>query len=165
MLADLESASDSASSDIHDPIVNTPQGQARTWFFRARVRLADGQTFTNVLDAREEHLKKSLGAASVISWARANTARLQSQDLDSMHLEGFVHASTHIRLGMLKRVLPDNCLTYAGEIIQVVFEEVTPGPGNDYIPRSKRSLMKPHWTRWLQTRDFGWITANRARSH
>ena len=128
MLADLESASDSASSDIHDPIVNAPQGQARTWFFRARVRLADGQTFTNVLDAREKQLKNSLGAASVISWARANTARIQSQDLDSMHLEGFVHASTHIRLGMLKRVLPDNCLTYAGEIIQVVFEEVKPGP-------------------------------------
>ena len=132
MLADIESASDSASSDIHDPIVNTPQGQARTWFFRAHVRLADGQTFTNVLDAREKRLKKSLGAALVISWARANAARLVSQDLDGVHLEGFVHALTHIRLGMLKRVLPGNCSTYAGEIIQVFFEEVKPGPGKDY---------------------------------
>jgi hypothetical protein len=84
------------------------------------------------LDAREKRLKKSLGTASVISWARANTARLVSQDLDGVHLEGFVHALTHIRLGMLKRVLPDNCLTYAGEIVQVFFEEVKPGPGNDY---------------------------------
>ena len=132
MLADIESASDSASSDIHDPIVNAPQGQARTWFFRAHVRLADGQTFTNVLDAREKRLKKSLGAALVISWARANAARLVSQDLDGVHLEGFVHALTNIRLGMLKRVLPDNCSTYAGEIIQVFFEEVKPGPGKDY---------------------------------
>ena len=129
MLADIESASDSASSDIHYPIVNAPQGQARTWFFRVHVRLAYGQTFTNVLDAREKRLKRSLGAASVISWARANTARLVSQDLDGVHLEGFVHALTNIRLGMLKRVLPDNCLTCAGKIIQVVFEEVRPCPG------------------------------------
>ena len=34
---------------------------------------------------------------------------------------------------MLKRVLPENCLTYAGDIIQDVFEEIKPGPGHNYM--------------------------------
>ena len=41
-----------------------------------------------------------------------------SQDLDCVHLEGFVHNSTQILFGSLIRVLPENQMTDAGEIIQ-----------------------------------------------
>ena len=50
-----------------------------------------------------------------------------------MYTEGFVQASTAIWLGSLKHVLPKHKMTDAGEIIQVTFEEVLPGPDNDYI--------------------------------
>ena len=55
------------------------------------------------------------------------------EDPNGGHFEGFVHASTHIRLGSLRRVLPEKQTTDAGEIMDVTFEEVNPGPGKDYM--------------------------------
>ena len=60
-----------------------------------------------------------------------STAKQVSQDLDCVHLEGFIHNSTQILLGFLKSVLPENQMMDAGEIIQVAFEKVHPGPCND----------------------------------
>jgi hypothetical protein len=68
------------------------------------VRLNDGQTFSNLLDARKLQMDKALALVTVISWACTNTALIQPQD---SIIEGFVHASTVIRLGSLRRVLPD----------------------------------------------------------
>ena len=50
-----------------------------------------------------------------------------------MYLEGFVHASTLIRLGSLQRVLPAKLKTAAFEIMFTHFEEVKPGPGKNYM--------------------------------
>jgi hypothetical protein len=97
------------------------------------VRLKDGQTFSNLLDASKQQMDTALASATVISWACTNTARIQSQDPNGGHFEGFVHASTHIRLGSLRRVLPEKQTTDAGEIMDVTFEEVNPGPGKDYM--------------------------------
>ena len=99
MLADSES--ESASSKLDDPTMDESGRKAQTWSFRVCVRLKDGQTFSNLLDARKQQLETSLASALVILWAFANTASLESQNLNGMHLEGFVHASTHIRLGSL----------------------------------------------------------------
>ena len=106
------------------------------------MRLKDGQTFSNLLDARKTQRETSLASASVISWACARTARLASQDSNCVHIEGFVHASTHIRLGSLKRVLPEKESTDAGDILESAFEEVKPGPGKDYMchPTIKKFL-------------------------
>ena len=108
------------------------------------VCLKDGQTFSNLLDARKQQLETSLASASVISWAFADTTLLESQDSNCVILEGFVHASIKIRLGSLKRVLPEKQETDAGEIVEVAFQEVKPGPGKDYMchPTIKTFLEK-----------------------
>ena len=85
------------------------------------------------MDARKEQLDRCLHSGSVVSWACASTAEQVSQDLDCVHLEGFIHNSTQILLESLKRVFTENQMMDAGEIIQVAFEEVHPGPGNDYM--------------------------------
>jgi hypothetical protein len=141
-VAASESASD--PSVLADPSVHENGREARTWSFRAYVCLRDGQTFSNLLDSREKQLKNSLASASVISWASAETAQLESQDSTGMNLEGFVHASTLIRLGSLTRVLPEGLMTDAGEIIQVSFEEVKTGSGKHYMwhPAIKAFLEK-----------------------
>ena len=48
---------------------------------------------------------------TVITWACADTAGLESQDLDRMYLGAFVHAPSQIleTLGSLRRVLPQTC--------------------------------------------------------
>jgi len=103
-------------------------------------------TFSDLLDARKPQLETSLPSESVISWACASTARDQvdSRDLNGVYLEGFVHASTLIRLGSLKRVLPAKMVTEAGEIMEAAFEAVMPGPGKDYMghPTIKRYLQE-----------------------
>ena len=93
----------------------------------------DGQTFANLLDARKQQLDTSLASASVISLACTNTAPFEFQDCDGMYLEGFVHASTLIRLGSLKRVFPEKQSTDldAGEIVEAAFAELKPSPGKD----------------------------------
>jgi endo-1,4-beta-D-glucanase Y len=97
------------------------------------VRLNDGQTFSNFLDARKQQMDISLVSATVISWACTNAARIQPQDSNDEHLEGFVHASTLIRSGSLRRVLPEKQTTDAGEIVEVTFQEVHPCPGKHYM--------------------------------
>ena len=108
------------------------------------VCLKDGQTFSNHLDARKQQLETFLAAASIISWACANTTLLENHDSNCDYLEGFVHASTNIRLGSLQRVLPEIQETDAGEIVEVAFQDVKPGPGNDYMchPTIKTFLEK-----------------------
>jgi hypothetical protein len=61
----------------------------------------------------------ALALASVISWASTKTAQIQAQDSNGEYFEGFVHASTLIRLGSksLIRVLQmihDRCLRNSG---------------------------------------------------
>ena len=89
--------------------------------------------FSNLLDARKKQLKNSLAMVSVIRWACRDPAVLNLQDLDCVHVEGFVHASTQIRLGSLQRVLPEKQITDAGEIVQAAFEIVNPGPGKGHL--------------------------------
>ena len=129
--SDGESDPESASSDVDAPNFRESRRQSRTWSFRIRVRLVDGQTFSDLLDMRQPQLEASLASASVISWACVPP--LVSQNLNGMCLEGFVHASTLIRLGSLKRVLPEKLVTQAGEIMDAAFEEVKPGPGKNYM--------------------------------
>ena len=95
--------------------------------------LKDGKTFSDLLNARKKQVDTSLATASVITWALADHAGLESQDLNCVYIEGFMHSSTTIWLASLKRVLPENQMTDAGQIIRVIFEEVLPGPGNCYI--------------------------------
>ena len=64
---------------------------------------------------RKQQLETSLAAASVISWAYVNTTLYQNQDSNCKYLEGFVHASTNIRLGSLQRVLPEKQETDAAK--------------------------------------------------
>ena len=140
MLAGGES--ESATPEIIQPCESGRKAQ--TWFFRALVCLKDGQTFSNLLDARKQQLETSLAAASVISWACVNTMLLENQDSNCVYLEGFVHASTNIRLGSLQRVLPEKQETDAGEIVEVAFQDVKPGLGKDYMchPTVKAFLEK-----------------------
>ena len=102
-------------------------------FFRAFICHKDDQSFSNVLDARNQQLETSLASASVISWACANTTLPETQDSNCVYVEGFVHSLTLIRLGSLKRVLPEKQDTDAGEIVEAAFQEVKPGPGKDYM--------------------------------
>ena len=55
-----------------------------------------------------------------------------------------MHASTEIRLGSLKRVLPKKQETDAGEIVEAAFQEVKPDPCKDYMchPTIKTFLEK-----------------------
>ena len=153
MLAGSESVS--ATPEINDPSENGRK--AHTWFFRAIVYLKDGKTFSNLLDARKQQLETSLASASVISWSCANSTQLESQDSNCVILEGFMHASTEIWLGSLKRVLPEKQETDAGEILEAAFQEVKPGPGKDYMchPTIKTFLEKPRWICSLRTKESG----------
>ena len=72
--SEAESASEKADSSIHEG-----RREAHTWSFRACVRLKDGQTFSNLLDARKQQLDTSLASASVIAWACTNTAPFEFQ--------------------------------------------------------------------------------------
>ena len=78
---------------------------------------------------------------SVISWASADSTPLESQDSNCVILEGFVHASTEIRLGSLKRVLPGKQETDAGEIVEAAFQEMKPGPDKHYMCQLMRALL------------------------
>jgi hypothetical protein len=130
MLAVSEAVS--ASSNVDDPSIhNSERRESKTWSFRAYVRLIIA--FSNLLDVRRQLMDTALASASVISWASTNTAQIQTKDSNGKYFEGFVHASTLIRLGSLRRVLPDRKTTDAGKIVEVTFEEVHPGPGKDYI--------------------------------
>ena len=133
---------ESATPEINDP--SESGRKAQSWFFRAMIFLKDGQTFSNLLDARKQQLETTLASASVISWAFEDTTLLESQDSKCVVLEGFVHASTKIRLGSLKRVFPEKQETYAGEIVEEAFQEVKSGPGKVYMchPMIKTFLEK-----------------------
>ena len=59
-----------------------------------------------------------------------------------VYVEDFVHASTAIGLGLLKRLLPKNCMTDVGDILQTALpsEKIT-----CTIPPSKHFLKKLLW--------------------
>ena len=67
----------------------------------------DGKTFLNLLNARKKQVDTSVATASVITWAFADHAGLKWKDLDWVYIKGFVHASTAMRLGLLKRLLSE----------------------------------------------------------
>ena len=114
-------ASEAGSAEVDDPSGCDRKREAQTWSFGACVRLHNGQTFSNLLGARKQQMDISLASATVISWACTNTARIQAQGSDCENLEGFVHSSTLVRLGSLRRVLPAEQITDAGEIVEVTF--------------------------------------------
>jgi hypothetical protein len=122
-----------SSGEVHDSSGCDGRKEAQTWSFKSCVRLKEGQTFSNLLDARKQQMNISLASATVISWACTNNALRLSQDSNVEYFEGFLHAPTLIRLGSLRRVLPEKQTTDAGEIVEVTFEEVHPGPGKDYM--------------------------------
>ncbi len=64
---------------VADPSCCDGKGESLTWSFRACVRLKDGQTFSDLLDARKQHMDVALASASVITWACTNTNRIPSQ--------------------------------------------------------------------------------------
>ena len=76
------------------------------------------KTFSDLLNAHKKQLDTSLATASVITWAFAEFAGLESQSLDGVYIESFVHASTAIWLELLKRLLLESQMTDAGEIMQ-----------------------------------------------
>ena len=82
--------------------------RAETWFFKIIMRLDDDRDFSEVLNARKKQLERSLSTVSVISWAASQKS--ESQHLGARRIEGFVHdgSSNHIRLGCMKRVMPEN---------------------------------------------------------
>jgi hypothetical protein len=136
-------ASEAGSAEVDDPSGYDLRREAQTWLFRACVRLNDGQTFSNLLDARKLQMDKALASVTVISWACTNTARIQPQDSNDEYLDSFAHASTLIRLGSLRRVLPEKQTTAAGEIVEVTFKEVQPGPGKDYRSGADTFRLRP----------------------
>ena len=157
---------ESASSHVDAPSGRDGSRKAPTWSFRALVRLKHGQTFSDLLDARKPQMDTALPSETVISWACTNTARIQSQDPNGGHFEGFVHASTHIRLGSLSRVLPEKQTTDAGDIVDVTFEEVNPGPGRDYMSHStiktflEETSLDPHVSDKRKRVDYRGSSAN-----
>ena len=119
--------------NVDDPSSHDNELRAETWFFMITVRLDDGRDFSDVLDARKQQLERSLSTVSVISWAACPDSN-RSENSGTQQYEGFVHdgSSNHIRMGTLKRVLPEKVVSEAVEIIQATFEEIHPGRGNHY---------------------------------
>jgi hypothetical protein len=72
-------ASKAGSASSADPNGFDGRGQAQTWSFRACVRPKDGQTFSNLSDARKQQMGISLASASMTLWACTNTARIEPQ--------------------------------------------------------------------------------------
>ena len=102
-------------TDLKNPTLAEPHGlsaenelRAETWFFKIIMRLDDDRDFSEVLNARKKQLERSLSTVSVISWAASQKS--ESQHLGARRIEGFVHdgSSNHIRLGCMKRVMPEN---------------------------------------------------------
>ena len=83
----------------------------------------------------------------MIIWAFADNAdthtRLESQDLNGVYIESFVHAPSAIQLGLLNRVLPKNQTKDAGQIMLLILKEVLPGLSNDYLFHPVIKRMKP----------------------
>ena len=106
--------------------------RAETWFFKIIVHLDDDRDFSDVLNAHKQQLQRSLSTVSVISWAAS--PKSESEYLGARRIEGFVHdgSSNRIRLGCLKRVMPEKPKSGTGEIIQAAFEAIHPGRGNAY---------------------------------
>ena len=92
-------------------------------------------------------MERGLSTVSVISWAACPDSG--SENSGAQQYEGFVHdgSSNQIRMGSLKRVLPEKVMSDAIEIIQATFEEVHPGRGNHYAehPILKSILKRPLW--------------------
>jgi hypothetical protein len=76
------------------------------------------------LDARKQQMGTAFASATVISWALTNTFRVLTHESIGEEIKGFVHASTLIRLGSLRRVFPENLSKDTGEIVEVAFKEV-----------------------------------------
>jgi hypothetical protein len=58
---------------------------------------------------------------------------MQSKDSNFEYFEGFVYASTYFRMESLGRVLQEKRTPNAGEIVGVIFEEVNPGPDQEFL--------------------------------
>ena len=69
-----------SSGEVYDLRGCNGRKKAQTWLFKSCVCLKEGQTFSNLLDARKQQMNISLASATVISWACTNNALRQSQD-------------------------------------------------------------------------------------
>ena len=54
---------------LDDPSSHDIEQQAATWFFKVIVRLDNEGDFSEVLNARKQHLERGLSTVSVILWA------------------------------------------------------------------------------------------------
>ena len=105
----------------YDPSCHENGLLAETWFFEDHSHsLEDDRDFSDVLNASKQQLESSLSIVSVISWAAFQKS--EPQHLSTQRIEGFVHygSSNRIRLGCLKRVMPEKSLSGTGKIIQAV---------------------------------------------
>ena len=127
--SDIQSESDVPQNNDKNDV----KRRSETWFFEIIVRLRHDRNFSDLLKAREheQQIGSCLDSASDISWARSQT---ESETPGTPRLEGFVHdgSSNKITLNSLKRLLPEEEMTDAGEIIKTLFEEVKPGRGNNF---------------------------------
>ena len=119
----------------------------RVWLNSETQQCCDGKTCLDLLNACKKQLDTSFATASVIIWAFADNAdthtRLESQDLNGVYIESFVHAPSAIQLGLLNRVLPKNQTKDAGQIMLLILKEVLPGLSNDYLFHPVIKRMKP----------------------
>ena len=116
--------------------------------FNITFRLDDGRGCSDFLNACKQQMERSLWTVSVISWAACQKS--ESEHLGARRVAGFVHdsSSNRIRLGCLKRVLPEKPFSDTGEIIKAAFEAIHPGRGNTYTEYAiikKNILKRPHW--------------------
>ena len=79
--------------------------------FKVIVRLDNWGDFSEVLNARKQQLERGLSTVSVISWAACPDSGFENSG--AQQYEGFVHdgSSNEIRMGSLKRVLPEKVVS------------------------------------------------------
>ena len=153
-----DSDEESVVSEID--VSNERERRAQKWFFRPCVRLKDAQTFSDLLNAHTTKLDTFISTASVITWAFADTAGLNTKDSGCVHVyREALRALCKAPWTGLKRVLPENPMTDASEIIWVTFKEVHPAPSNDQIfhPSIKKFLNEPLWIHSPLTKESGRI--------
>jgi hypothetical protein len=91
VLASSSPATDLSSYEANDLSIHDGRRESKIFFFRTYVRFKNGQSFSDLLDARKQEIETTLASATINLWACTNTARIQTQNY-------IVHAATLIRL-------------------------------------------------------------------
>ena len=122
-MSQKESDSEPALDDLSSHDI---EQRADTWSFKVIVRLDNGGDFSEVLNARKQQLERSHSTVSVILWAACPDSG--SENLGAQLYECFVHdgSSNQIRMGTLKRVLPEKVVSDAVEVIRLSLKRFIP---------------------------------------